>query len=114
MPEPHRGCAFGRAERKFELMGELAAADLHELGERAVRQGIRIGFEALAWGRHINDHRDAWEVVRWADHPNVGLILDSFHSLSRKIDSSSSRSSRSSHPAPETVRSFTESLSETY
>jgi 4-hydroxyphenylpyruvate dioxygenase len=113
MPEPHRGRAFERAERKFELMGELgadlilvcsnlspvslggidrAAADLHELGERAERHGIRIGFEALAWARHINDHRDAWEVVRRADHPNVGLILDSFHSLSRKIDSNSIRS----------------------
>ena len=36
--------------------------------------------------RHVNDHRDAWEIVRRADHPNVGLILDSFHTLGRKID----------------------------
>jgi 4-hydroxyphenylpyruvate dioxygenase len=69
-----------------------AAADLHELGERTARHGIRMGFEALAWGRHINDHRDAWEVVRRADNPNVGLILDSFHSLSRKIECNSIRS----------------------
>jgi 4-hydroxyphenylpyruvate dioxygenase len=48
--------------------------------------GLRVGFEALAWGRHVNDHRDAWEVVRRADHPIVGLILDSFHTLARKID----------------------------
>ncbi|MGH6862620.1 MAG: bifunctional sugar phosphate isomerase/epimerase/4-hydroxyphenylpyruvate dioxygenase family protein, partial [Phyllobacterium sp.] len=49
-------------------------------------------YDALAWGRHINDHRDAWEVVRRTDHPNVGLILDSFHTLSRKIDVNSIRS----------------------
>ena len=107
MPEPQRARAFDRAERKFDLMGELgadlilvcsntsavslggidrAAADLRELGERAAARGIRIGFEALAWGRHVNDHRDAWEIVRRADHAAVGLILDSFHTLSRGLD----------------------------
>lgn len=112
LPEPQRSRAFDRAERKFDVMQELgtdlmlicssvspvalggidrAAADLHALGERAARRGLRVGFEALAWGRHINDHRDAWEVVRRADHASVGLILDSFHTLSRKIDLNSIR-----------------------
>ncbi len=112
MPEPHRSRVFDRAERKFDLMQELgtdlmlvcsnvspvslggidrAAGDFHELGERAATRGLRVGFEALAWGRHINDHRDAWEVVRRADHANVGLILDSFHTLSRGIDVNSIR-----------------------
>jgi 4-hydroxyphenylpyruvate dioxygenase len=107
MPEPQRSRAFERAERKFDLMGELgtdlllvcsnvsplclggidrAAADFHALGERAARHGIRVGYEALAWGRHVNDHRDAWEIVRRADHANVGLIVDSFHTLARRID----------------------------
>jgi 4-hydroxyphenylpyruvate dioxygenase len=113
MPEPHRARTFDRAERKFDIMQELgtelvlvcsnvspvslggidrAAADFHELGERAARRGLKVGYEALAWGRHIFDHRDAWEIVRRADHPNVGLILDSFHSLARKTDISSIRS----------------------
>lgn len=113
MPEPLRSRTFDRAERKFDVMQELgtdlvlvcsnvssaalggidrAAADFHELGERAARRGLRVGYEALAWGRFINDHRDAWEIVRRANHPNVGLILDSFHSLSRKIDVNSIRS----------------------
>ncbi len=107
MPEPQRGRTFARAERKFDLMGELgcdllmicsnvapdslggidrAAADFHELGERAHRRQLRVGFEALAWGRHISDYRDAWEVVRRADHPAIGLTLDSFHILSRRTD----------------------------
>jgi 4-hydroxyphenylpyruvate dioxygenase len=113
MPEPQRQRTFDRAERKFDVMQELgtdlmlvcssvsplalggidrSAADFHELGERAVRRGLRVGYEALAWGRHINDHRDAWEVVRRADHPGIGLVLDSFHTLARKIDVESIRS----------------------
>ena len=113
LPEPFRGKAFDRAERKFEVMQELgtdlvlicssvhpkalggidrAADDLRELGERAAKRDLRIGYEALAWGRHVNDHRDAWEIVRRADHPNVGLIVDSFHTLGRKLDPNSLRS----------------------
>jgi 4-hydroxyphenylpyruvate dioxygenase len=113
LPEPLRARAFDRAERKFDLMQELgtdlmlicssvspaalggidrAAADFRELGERAARRGLRVGYEALAWGRHISDHRDAWEIVRRADHSNVGLILDSFHTLARKIDVETIRS----------------------
>lgn len=113
MPEPYRSRCFDRAERKFDIMEQLgtdlmlvcsnvspvslggidrAAADFRELGERAAKRGLRIGYEALAWGRHIHDHRDAWEIVRRADHPNIGLILDSFHTLSRKIDPESIRS----------------------
>jgi 4-hydroxyphenylpyruvate dioxygenase len=112
MPEPQRSRTFDRAERKFDLMQELgtdlllvcsnvspqalggidrAAADFHELGERAAKRGLRVGYEALAWGRHINDHRDAWEIVRRANHPNIGLVLDSFHTLARRIDVSSIR-----------------------
>ena len=68
--------------RRNSLGGiDRAAADFHELGERAAKRGIRVGFEALAWGRHISDYRDAWEVVRRADHPAIGLTLDSFHIL---------------------------------
>jgi 4-hydroxyphenylpyruvate dioxygenase len=112
LPEPQRTRAFARAARKFELMNQLGtdlvlvcscvhpsaiggidrmAADFHQLGDLAAQFGVRVGYEALAWGRHINDHRDAWEVVRRADHPRVGLILDSFHSLAREIDPASIR-----------------------
>jgi 4-hydroxyphenylpyruvate dioxygenase len=61
---------------------DRAAADFHKLGERAAKRGLRIGYEALAWSHHVNDHRDAWEIVRRAEHPNVGLVLNSFHTLS--------------------------------
>ncbi|MGR3379159.1 bifunctional sugar phosphate isomerase/epimerase/4-hydroxyphenylpyruvate dioxygenase family protein [Salipiger abyssi] len=112
LPEPLRSKAFDRARRKFDVMQELgadrilvcssvhprslggidrAAGDLAELGAIAQERGIYVGYEALAWGRHVNDHRDAWEIVRRADHPNIGLILDSFHTLGRGIDSESIR-----------------------
>ena len=48
-----------------------------------------VGYEALAWGRHTFDHRDAWSLIRDVDHPSIGLILDSFHSLARDIPSAS-------------------------
>jgi 4-hydroxyphenylpyruvate dioxygenase len=102
MPEPQRTRNFARAERKFDLMQDLqtdlmlicsnispaslggidrAAADFRELGERAAARGLRVGYEALAWGLHVNDYRDAWEIVRRADHASIGVILDSFHAL---------------------------------
>lgn len=102
MPEPQRARNFARAQHKFDLMQELgtdlllicsnvspaslggidrAAADFHALGELAAPRGLRVGFEALAWGRHVNDYRDAWEIVRRADHKSIGTILDSFHAL---------------------------------
>src|SRR5215813_9033865 len=59
----------------------LAAADLHALGERAARRGLRVGYEALGWGRHVNTYRHALKIVEQADHPAVGLVLDSFHTL---------------------------------
>ncbi|MDP2294755.1 MAG: TIM barrel protein, partial [Pseudolabrys sp.] len=71
---------------------DRAAADFAELGAIAAERNIRVGYEALAWGRYVNDHRDAWEIVRRADHPNVGIILDSFHTLARNIPPSSIRS----------------------
>jgi 4-hydroxyphenylpyruvate dioxygenase len=67
------------------------AMDFTELGERAARHGLRIGYEARAWGRHISDYRDAWEVVRRAAHPAVGLVLDSFHVLARGLSPESIR-----------------------
>ncbi|MEV4110205.1 sugar phosphate isomerase/epimerase family protein, partial [Nonomuraea sp. NPDC049695] len=65
---------------------ELAAAQLRLLAERAAEHGIRIAYEALAWGRHVNEYLHAWRIVRMADHPNLGTCLDSFHILSRGSD----------------------------
>jgi 4-hydroxyphenylpyruvate dioxygenase len=106
--DPERCAAnLRRAEHKFAVMEALgtdavlvcssvapdAVADvdvlaeqLHAVAERAAARGLRIAYEALAWGRHVNTYERSWEVVRRADHPALGLCLDSFHILSRGSD----------------------------
>jgi len=107
LPQPLRQKAFDRAERKFDLMGELdtdllmicssvhpqcrgginqTADDLGELAERAATRGLRIAYEALSWSPTLWDYRDAWEAVRRADHPALGICLDTFHIFSRGCD----------------------------
>src|SRR3954447_14603182 len=103
MPDNIRARNLDRAERKFDIMQALgtdlvlvcsnvqpsaiaddarAAADLAEMAERAAKRGLRVGYEALAWGRHVNTWSHAWNIVQRADHPALGLIVDSFHTLS--------------------------------
>jgi 4-hydroxyphenylpyruvate dioxygenase len=60
---------------------ERASAQLHELAERAARRDLRIGYEALAWGREVKHFSHAWSIVKRASHPQLGLIVDSFHTL---------------------------------
>jgi 4-hydroxyphenylpyruvate dioxygenase len=100
MPDPLRAKNFNRATRKLELMHELgarllclcsnvspdaiddrerAARDLAELADLARQHGMRIGYEALAWGRWVKDWTAAWDIVRAADRDNLGIVLDSFH-----------------------------------
>jgi 4-hydroxyphenylpyruvate dioxygenase len=62
----------------------LAAAQLRALAERAGARGMRIAYEALAWGTHVSEYDHAWRIVEAADHPALGTCLDSFHVLSRR------------------------------
>ncbi|WES64364.1 TIM barrel protein [Microbacter sp. GSS18] len=96
-----------RAEAKFEVMDrlgaslmlvcsnvatatidddEVMAAQLGALADAAARHGIRLAYEALAWGRFVDDYRRAWRIVERAERPNLGVCLDSFHILSRGHD----------------------------
>jgi 4-hydroxyphenylpyruvate dioxygenase len=98
---------LARAERKFAVMAELgtdtvlvcssvapeavddddlAAGQLALLADRAAERGMRIAYEALAWGRHVSTWDHSWRIVARADHPALGLCLDSFHVLSREAD----------------------------
>ncbi|MBV9839205.1 MAG: sugar phosphate isomerase/epimerase and 4-hydroxyphenylpyruvate domain-containing protein [Solirubrobacterales bacterium] len=93
-----------RAEAKFEVMDELgadtilvcsnvsadaidddelASRQLRALADRAQAHGIRVAYEALAWGRRVSEYDHAWRIVEAADHPALGVCLDSFHILSR-------------------------------
>lgn len=96
-----------RAERKFDVMQELGtplmlvcsnvqpdalgdldqlAEQFHQLAEQAGRRGMRIAYEALAWGSKIKRWSQAWAVVQKVNHPALGLALDSFHTLSLRDD----------------------------
>jgi 4-hydroxyphenylpyruvate dioxygenase len=61
----------------------LAAEQLASLADAAAEHGLRVAYEALAWGRHVNEYDHAWRIVQAADHPALGVCLDSFHILSR-------------------------------
>jgi len=63
---------------------DLVARDLRKLAMLAIPHGIRIAFEALSWGRSIEEFPAAWDVVMRADMPNLGLGLDSFHMFATK------------------------------
>src|SRR3984957_10910603 len=109
IPEPQRARNLDRAERRFDTMQELgtdlvlvcsnthaaaldddarAAADLAVMAERAARRGLRIGYEALSWARHVRLWRHAWNIIQQAGHPALGLIVDSFHTLALNDDPS--------------------------
>ncbi|WP_037673141.1 bifunctional sugar phosphate isomerase/epimerase/4-hydroxyphenylpyruvate dioxygenase family protein [Streptomyces griseus] len=96
-----------RARHKFELMRRLGAdtvlvcssvhplavdddalatEQLNRLADLAAESGIRVAYEALAWGRHVSTYDHAWRIVETAGHPALGTCLDSFHILSRTSD----------------------------
>ena len=58
---------------------EALVKDLRKLAMLAVPMNIKVAFEALSWGRVINEFPQAWDIVCEADMPNLGLGFDSFH-----------------------------------
>lgn len=60
------------------------ARDLRKLAMLAIPQGIRVAYEALSWGRTVQEFPQAWDIVCRADMPNLGLGLDSFHLFATK------------------------------
>ncbi|MFD9003414.1 bifunctional sugar phosphate isomerase/epimerase/4-hydroxyphenylpyruvate dioxygenase family protein [Streptomyces sp. NPDC059582] len=107
VPEAEFARNLRRARHKFELMrrlgtdtvlvcssvsplaeddDDLAAGQLSRLADLAREFGVRVAYEALAWGRHVSTYDHAWRVVETAGHPALGTCLDSFHILSRGSD----------------------------
>jgi len=107
VPEEEFGRNLRRARHKFEVMrrlgadtvlvcssvhphavddDDLAARQLGRLAGLAQEFGVRVAYEALAWGRHVSTYDHAWQIVERADHPALGTCLDSFHILSRGSD----------------------------
>ena len=64
----------------------VIAQHLAKLATLAVPLGVRVGFEALSWGRHINQYEQSWQAVELADHANLGVVIDSFHMLANQAN----------------------------
>ncbi|WP_423182821.1 bifunctional sugar phosphate isomerase/epimerase/4-hydroxyphenylpyruvate dioxygenase family protein [Arthrobacter sp. NyZ413] len=96
-----------RADAKFKLMSrlgmdtilvctnvgtatidddDLRAEQLARLATLAGEHGVKVAYEALAWGKYVNDYEHAHRLVSAVDHPHLGTCLDSFHILSRDWD----------------------------
>ncbi len=58
--------------------------DLRKLAMLAIPMNIKIAFEALSWGRTINEFPQAWDIISQADMLNLGLGFDSFHMFAAK------------------------------
>jgi 4-hydroxyphenylpyruvate dioxygenase len=107
VPEDLLAANLRRADAKFRLMSrlgmdtmllcsnvgtatidddELRAAQLSRLADLAGEHGVKVAYEALAWGKYVNDYEHAHRLVDMVDHPNLGTCLDSFHILSRDWD----------------------------
>ncbi|MET4097205.1 TIM barrel protein [Arthrobacter sp. UYCu712] len=107
VPEELLTANLRRADAKFRLMSrlgmdtvlvcsnvgtasidddELRAAQLSRLAGLAADHGVKVAYEALAWGKYVNDYEHAHRLVQTVDHPNLGTCLDSFHILSRDWD----------------------------
>ena len=84
-----------RAEAKFRLMSRLgmdtilactnvATATIDDDGLRAEQlaalaglageHGVKVAYEALAWGKYVNDYEHAHRLVEMVDHPNLGVV----------------------------------------
>ncbi|MGR4848128.1 bifunctional sugar phosphate isomerase/epimerase/4-hydroxyphenylpyruvate dioxygenase family protein [Streptomyces sp. LARHCF252] len=107
VPEAEFSRNLRRARHKFDLMRRLgadtvlvcssvspqavdddalAAEQLSRLADLARESGVKVAYEALAWGRHVSTYDHAWRIVEAAGHPALGTCLDSFHILSRGSD----------------------------
>lgn len=65
---------------------ELLVKDLRKLAMLALPFGIRVAYEALSWGRHVNLLPQAWEIVQEADRSNLGLCIDSYHAIANRTE----------------------------
>jgi sugar phosphate isomerase/epimerase len=63
---------------------EALVKDLRKLAMLAIPMNIKIAYEALSWGRTVNQFPEAWDLVCQADMPNLGLGFDAFHMFASK------------------------------
>jgi sugar phosphate isomerase/epimerase len=60
---------------------DAVVRDLRKLANLAVPLGLKVAYEGMSWSRTVTDFVAAWDVVCRADAPNLGLAIDSAHTL---------------------------------
>lgn len=67
--------------RTEETSGDIKvlAKDLSDLADKAAKVGARVAYEPICWGAYADTWQKTWEIVKAADNPNLGLILDTYH-----------------------------------
>lgn len=80
-------CASIRTDSGVTSDLKTVAKDLAELGDMAAAHAkadggpmLKIGYEGLSWATR-NTWSSSWEAVRFANRPNVGLVVDAFNIL---------------------------------
>jgi sugar phosphate isomerase/epimerase len=63
-----------------------AVADLRKLATLALPLGIKIAYEALSWGKHVNVMSQSVAMVNAVNRANFGLGVDSYHILATDSD----------------------------
>ena len=63
-----------------QIVTDLTEAALLGLQESPV---IRLAYEGVSWGTHIDTWDGSWEIVKRINLPNLGLCLDTFHVTAR-------------------------------
>ncbi|BGO90248.1 hypothetical protein NBRC10512_004769 [Rhodotorula toruloides] len=86
-------CTYITTNRRYDLdniTGEVSviAADLALFADLAADYAradggpmIKIGYEHLSWGSHINTFDKTWEAIKLENRPNLGFVFDTFNFL---------------------------------
>lgn len=80
IPAPRTTGDANTIVRDFLEISDMASSFTQETGWE-----IKVGYEALSWGAHIDLWSQAWNIVHLVNRPNIGLIFDSFNTLAREF-----------------------------
>jgi sugar phosphate isomerase/epimerase len=61
------------------------ARDLRKLAMLAIPLGLKIAYEGISEGSTIRDCFSAWDAVSEADMPNLGIAIDSVHTVLKRV-----------------------------
>ncbi|KAE8547649.1 hypothetical protein EYB25_009442 [Talaromyces marneffei] len=63
----------------------VVISELQQLADMAAKiaPGLRIAYEAVAWGSYVDTWQDSLRIVELVNRANFGVCLDSFHVVAR-------------------------------